>query len=97
MGALAGLQRVSSRARALESPAADERGDPELDVYLLRRGHTELLFYVVLEIYFAIVLQRLQGSLVHLRSSAEQLNKGFIVCSEDFLVRADGLIFGHDI
>ena len=86
-----GLQRVFSRARVSESHAADERGDPELEGYLLRRGHTELLFSVVLEMYFCYCSKKAptvaRVSVVY--SGSEQL-EGFIICSEDFLlVRAD--------
>ena len=55
--ALAGLRRVFSRARVSESRAADERGDPELEGYLLGRGDKEVLCSSVLEICFAVVLK----------------------------------------
>ena len=56
--ALAGLRRVFSRARISESRATDECGEPELEVFLLGRGDTEVLFSLVLEICSAVVARR---------------------------------------
>ena len=57
--ALAGLRRVFSRVRVSESHANDERGDPELEGYLLGSGDTELLFSSVLEIRFVVAAPRI--------------------------------------
>ena len=51
------FRRVFSRARVPESRATDERGDPELEGYLLGREDTEFLFSSVLDICFALVLK----------------------------------------
>ena len=57
--ALAGLRRVFSRARILESRATDELGDPELEGSLPGRGDSEVLFSSsFLEIRFAAVARR---------------------------------------
>ena len=42
--ARAGLRQVFSRARVSESRAADERGDRELEGYLLEKGDTGVIF-----------------------------------------------------
>ena len=46
-----------SPARVSESRATEERGDPELEGYLLGRGDTEVLFDSVLDICFTAVLK----------------------------------------
>ena len=47
-----------SRARVSESRATDERGDPELEGYLLEKGDTGVVFSVVLEICLGVVAPR---------------------------------------
>ena len=46
----AGLRRVLSRARVSEFRATDDRGDPELERYLLGKKDTGVLFSLVLEV-----------------------------------------------
>lgn len=51
-----GLRRVFSPARVSAFRAADERGNPDVEVgILLPRGHMKLLFYVVLETFPSII------------------------------------------
>ena len=56
--ALAGLRRVFSNARILESRATDELGDPELEGSLPGRGDTEVIFSSFLEIFVSLLLLR---------------------------------------
>ena len=48
----------SRGARVPKSRATDERDDPELEGYLVRRGDTEVLFSSALEICFDVVAPR---------------------------------------
>ena len=66
-----GVPRVS------ESRATDERGDPELEGYLLGRGETEVLFSSVLEIRFVAVDAKLEGARRHGRLFSTVLEISF--------------------
>ena len=92
---LAGLGQIFSRARVLESRATDERGEPGLEGYSLRRSDTEFLFFSILEFGLAVGLlglrvARLDSTRVLRISTIERR----IIRSEDVvLVRVDSLVF----
>ena len=77
--ALTGLPRALSCALVSESRGTDKRGDPELKGSLLGRADTKVLYYLVLNIYFAGVARRraycdrLNLSLVSRRGSISPL------------------------
>ena len=77
--------RVFSRARVSESRATDERDDPELEGYLLGKGHTELLFSSVLDIWFVVVAPR--------RASCDRLDLTFFLLKVRSLGLADATAF----